>query len=257
MDRRSRTGSPAQDVLMTCRRMAVALAMTLALGLSTAAQEPAGNPAARPEPRDGAWRALHEEFLKRAKEGPIDLLFLGDTITAGWANRGPRGPGSVWDRFYRPRRAASFAIAGDRTQHLLWRLENGEVEGIAPKVVVLLIGTSNVHANTPDEIAEGVAAVVTLLRSKLPAAKVLLLGVFPRGEKGDPIRERVRSLNTRVARLDDGRNVRFLDLGGRFLESDGTLSRDVMPDQLHLSRKGYRIWADAMEPTLWSLLEGT
>jgi lysophospholipase L1-like esterase len=201
---------------------------------------------------------MHDRFLQRAAEGKIDLLFLGDSITQGWNGRNDegKGPRQVWDRYYGARKAANFGIGGDRTEHVLWRLQHGEVDGIAPKLVVLMIGTNNLRDDTPGEIAEGITEVVKTLRAKLPETKVLLLAVFPRSPQPGPVRERVAAINERIAKLDDGRSVKYLDIGPRFLGDDGTISAEVMPDYLHLSRKGYRIWADAIEPTLRSMLEG-
>jgi beta-glucosidase len=209
-----------------------------------------------PAARDGAWLKMHEEFLKRTKEGKIDLLFLGDSITQGWFGGGEPGksPHDVWDRFYAPRNAANFGIGGDRTQHILWRLNHGEVDGIKPRVVVLMIGTNNVHADTPAEIADGVAAIVKLLRKKLPETRVLLLAVFPRGPKPDSTRDRLKALNQRIKKLDDGKMVRYLDIGSRFLNEDGTASQEIQPDFIHLSGKGYLIWAEAIEPTLKEMM---
>jgi lysophospholipase L1-like esterase len=203
-----------------------------------------------PQPRDGSWMKQHEDFLKIAQSGNVDLLFLGDSITQGW-----KGAPKTWDRFYGPRKAANFGIGGDRTEHVLWRIQNGELKGIEPKVVVLMIGTNNSGGNTPDEIAQGVSAIVDELRSRLPRTKVLLLGVFPRGEKPAPIRERLKSLNEKIAKLDDGSNVHYLDIGKVFLNEDGSISNKIMPDYLHLTPRGYRLWAEAMEPTLWSMLD--
>lgn len=202
-----------------------------------------------PAPRDGRWMELHKRYVDRAKKGSVDLLFLGDSITQGW------GDNDVWKRFYGPRQAANFGIGGDRTQHVLWRIENGELDGISPKVAVLMIGTNNLSSSSPDEIAKGVVAIVKELGEKLPKTKVLLLGVFPRGEKPASARERIKSINQTIAKLDDGSRVHYLDIGQSFLEKDGSISREIMPDFLHLSRKGYRIWAEAMEPTLWSMLD--
>ncbi len=162
---------------------------------------------------------------------------------------------TVWKRFYGPRNAANFGIGGDRTQHVLWRIQNGELEGIEPKVVVLMIGTNNASSGTADEIAQGVTAIVKELRHRLPKAKILLLGVFPRGQKPNELREKLGAVNAKIAHLDDGSHVKYLDIGKAFLNEDGTISREIMPDYLHLTRKGYRIWADAMEPTLWSMLD--
>jgi lysophospholipase L1-like esterase len=203
------------------------------------------------------WMELHQRFLERAKKGDVNLLFLGDSITQGWDghDKDGKGPLEVWKRHYGPRNAANFGIGGDRTQHVLWRLEHGEVDGIHPKVVVLMIGTNNAGANTSSEIAEGIEAIVKTLREKLPTTKILLLGVFPRGASPNPTREKLADVNARIAKLDDGKMVTYLDIGKRFLNEDGTISEDVMPDFLHLSRKGYRIWADAMEPTLWPMLD--
>jgi lysophospholipase L1-like esterase len=226
-------------------------------GVAVCAQDPEASDATRPEPRDGVWMKMHEDFLEQARKGDIGLLFLGDSITRGWANRSEQGPGGIWDRYYGPRRAANFGIGGDRTQHVLWRIEHGELDGVKPEVVVLMIGTNNVHADTPAEIADGVKAIVKALKTKLPGTRVLLLGVFPRGKKPDAVRERLKAVNERIAKLDDGgKTLKYLDIGSRFLNPDGTVSQDVMPDFLHLSRKGYGIWADAMEPTLWKLMEG-
>lgn len=218
----------------------------------------AENTAVQPAAKKGKWMERHESFIAQAKQGGIELLFLGDSITYGWQIAGQ----PVWQERYAPRHAANFGIGGDRTQHLLWRIQNGELNGIKPKVVVLLIGTNNTGKerdgnsirNTTPEAIEGVTAVVRALRVKLPKSKILLLALFPRGEKDDPIREQLRVINLALAKLDDGRKVKFLDIGPKFLEPDGTLSRDIMPDLLHPGRKGYQIWADAMEPTLAKML---
>jgi beta-glucosidase len=204
-----------------------------------------------PQPRVGAPMEVHKSFLVLAKKGHIDLLFLGDSITQMWNEN------SVWQRYYGSRHAANFGIGGDRTQNVLWRIQNGELIGIEPKVTVLLIGTNNLHSDTPDEIAQGIGAIVGELRQRLPKTKVLLLGIFPRARKPNAVRERLKSVNEKIAKLDDGTHVRFLDIGKAFLNDDGSISADVMPDldALHLSLKGYRIWAEAMEPTLWSMLD--
>jgi len=199
----------------------------------------------------------HEAFLERAKQGNIDLLCLGDSITNGWSgqDKDGKGPIEVWERHYAPRKAANFGIGGDRTQHVLWRIENGEVDGISPKVAMLMIGTNNQGVNTSDEIAEGIEAIVKALRTRLPQTKILLLAVFPRGEKPGPAREKLAAVNKRISKLDDGEMIKYLDIGPKFLNEDGTISKEIMPDFLHLKRVGYRIWADAVEPTLWSMLD--
>jgi lysophospholipase L1-like esterase len=201
----------------------------------------------------GAFLKAHETFLARGKKGPVGVLFLGDSITAGWHSRGTE----VWkERFendkYQP---ANFGISGDRTQHVLWRIANGELDAVHPKVLVLMIGTNN-GEKPADDIARGVTAIVTAIREKLPDTKVLLLGIFPRGEKaGDPIRPRLKAVNATIAKLDDGRHIFFLDIGDKFLQPDGSISRSTFVDFTHPSAEGYKIWADAMQPKLDELMK--
>jgi lysophospholipase L1-like esterase len=231
------------------RRISWRFAAAFALGAIAVPACAQGPATVVPKPREGAWMEVHESFLAQAKKGHIDLLFLGDSITQGWSGN------TIWQRHYDPRHAANFGIGGDRTQHVLWRIQNGELEGIAPKVAVLMIGTNNIHDDTPDEIAQGIKSILTEIRSRLPKTKILLLGVFPRSAKPDEARKRIDAVNEKIARLDDGASVRYLDISKSFLNPDGSISPEIMPDYLHLSTKGYRIWAEAMEPTLWSMLE--
>src|SRR5262249_13898032 len=144
---------------------------------------------------------------------------------------------------------------GDRTQHVLWRIDNGEIEGIKPRVVVLMIGTNNVKDNSAAEIADGIKAIVSRLREKLPDTKILLLGVFPRGETPNSGRVKLMEFNEKVSSLGDGKKVTYLDIGKSFMNDDGTISKDIMYDFLHLTPKGYQIWADAIEPTLARMLQ--
>jgi beta-glucosidase len=191
----------------------------------------------------------HEAFLRRGQEGPIGLLFLGDSITAGWS-----GHKDLWQQYFGQYNPANFGIGGDRTQHVLWRIENGELEGIEPQVVVLLIGTNNM-AWPGEGIARAVKKVVQSIHQKLPSARVLLLGILPRGaDANHPLRAKIKSVNTELAALDDGNMTRFLDLGDKFLESDGSISEETMPDALHLSVKGYQIWADGIQPLLDNMM---
>jgi lysophospholipase L1-like esterase len=214
-------------------------------------------PALRTDPAN--WVARHEGFVREAQRGGIDILFLGDSIVDGWRDTGL----NVWNKYYAPRRAANFGIDGDRTQHVLWRMDHGELDGIKPKVVVLMIGTNNTGKekdtgkirNTVSETIEGVQTVVRELRGKLPDSKILLLAIFPRATLDDPQRGQVALINTVIAKLDDGKRVKYLDIAPKFLEADGTLSGNIMPDLLHLNERGYQIWADAMEPTLAGMLK--
>ena len=218
---------------------------------------PPANPAVAPVARPGAWIKLHEAHVATAGRGGVDLLFLGDSITALWDRTAP----GIWSRYYAPRKAANFGIGGDHIQHLLWRLDHGELEGITPKVVVLMIGTNNIPYENEDQVVEGVEVAVNRVRIKLPESRVLLLGVTPRGLDRDPSQPttapdpRVAPLNARLARLEDGRAIRYLDVGPALLDPAGRLVQATQPDFLHLSRKGYQLWADAMETTLWEMME--
>jgi lysophospholipase L1-like esterase len=226
-------------------------------------QAAAQNTALLPMPRDFPtnWMARHAANVAEAKKGGIDLLFLGDSITDGW--HGSSAGGKIWRQLYAPRHAANFGIGWDRIQNVLWRVENGELENISPKVVVLLIGTNNTGKedngqprNSPPEIIEGVSNLVRQIQLRLPQSKMLLLGIFPRGETPtDSLREQVTAVNSALARLDDGGRVKFLDLNEKFLAADGTLSRGLFPDLIHPNTKGYQIWADAMEGTLAEMMK--
>ena len=206
-----------------------------------------------PVSRDRAgWMGRHEKMNARVKQAGVDLVFIGDSITQGWEGNGK----GVWNKYYAKRNAVNLGIGGDRTQHVLWRLDHGNIDGISPKLAVVMIGTNNSGDNTPEEIADGVEAIVEQLRSSLPETKVLLLAIFPRGENGQDERRRVnRAANERIAKLDNGKMVKYLDIGQGFLENDGTLTREIMPDLLHLSEKGYTIWADAIESAVAKALD--
>jgi lysophospholipase L1-like esterase len=202
-----------------------------------------------------AWMNFHTGFVAQAKQGKAELVFLGDSITQGWGNQK-----ELWSEKYAPRKAINFGIGGDRTQQLLWRIEHGTLDGLSPKVVVLKIGVNNlwndVNTHGPDKVAAGVGKVVATIRAKCPTTKVLVLGILPTGEKPEHgLRATIKKINAKSAELDDGKTVRFLDLGDKFLQPDGSISKDIMPDFLHLSAKGYRIWADAMEPLLSEMLK--
>ena len=244
------------------RRLCAPLFVLAATAFVASGQVPPPNPATKAVPRDKGWMTTHESFVKRAAKGDVDVLFLGDSITQGWNGGGK----AAWKETFEPMKAANFGIGGDRTEHVLWRITEGkELEGINPKVAVLMIGTNNVPAgNSPDQIAEGVTAIVKELRKQRPETKVLLLGVFPRAGKStkesksvpaSDLQPKIGQINTIIAKLDDGKTVKYLDIGAKFLEADGSLSREVMPDYLHLSPKGYAIWADAIKGPVADLMK--
>ncbi|MBN8248728.1 MAG: hypothetical protein J0L84_14970 [Verrucomicrobia bacterium] len=219
----------------------------------------AAGTATDPVPRsDDWWQKRHASFNEAVKAGaspgrsPAQVVFIGDSITQGWENDGKE----VWARYYAPRNAINLGIGGDRTQHVLWRLEHGNLEGVRPKAAVVMIGTNNSNGddNSVAEIAEGVAAIVKRLRTALPDTRILVLGIFPRGEQPNAQRGKLCQVNQLLQKLDDGDRVRFLDFGHRFLTADGALPKAVMPDALHLAPAAYQIWAEALEPHLSSAL---
>jgi lysophospholipase L1-like esterase len=201
--------------------------------------------------REGWWqrhRALLaiEPSIKRDSE----LAFLGDSIIEGFDN-------AVWNEFYARYRPLRLGIGGDKTQQVLFRIEQGELDGLGSKLVVLLIGTNNFGLGdaTPESVARGIAAVVKAVQSKLPEARLLLLGILPREEKPDSeLRKKVRETNLLVQRLADGERVTYLDLGARFLDAEGKIPAELMADFLHPTPKGYRVFSTALAPTLGELL---
>ena len=190
----------------------------------------------------------HDQFLHRIKEGKIGLLLLGDSITDWWPKQGEWS----WLHLagYEP---ANFGVAGDRTEHLLWRITHGELDTINPKVAVLLIGTNNI-GNFEDEepvwVANAINQIVLTIHERLPNARVLLLGILPRGDKESAERKRVREVNNQIRTLEDHDKTRYLDLTSAFLDGDENIPIDIMRDQLHLTAKGYDIWFREMEPLL-------
>ncbi|HEX8832591.1 MAG TPA: GDSL-type esterase/lipase family protein, partial [Abditibacteriaceae bacterium] len=195
-------------------------------------------------PSNRGTDSYHQSINAEAKKGNIELLFIGDSITMAWKSDG-RGP---WDERYAPLKAANFGLGGDKIENVLWRLKNGNLEGIKPKVVVLLIGTNNVGRISSEDIAWGITAIVKEINTRLPESKVLLMGLFPRGETpNDPLRIQVREVNAMISKLDDGKRVFYTDIGSQMLLPDGNISRDYLPDLLHLKPKGYVLWADSIQ----------
>lgn len=238
------------------RRLSLCLAsIALAATLVSAAraQGDKNHAAVKPMPRSEQWwQERHATIDDRLKQTDTQLVFIGDSITQGWEGGGK----NVWEKFYGPRKAVNMGIGGDRTQHVLWRLEHGNFDLVKPKLAVVMIGTNNSNGedNSVAEIADGVRAVVSKLRQKLPATKIILLDIFPRGQQPNPQRGKICQVNQVIARLHDGRDVFFAPIGHHFLADDGSLSPEIMPDSLHLSPRGYEIWAQALEPHLKALL---
>jgi beta-glucosidase len=211
--------------------------------------------AVEPVPRpDAAWQNRHKSFNQRVAEvgDRAQVIFMGDSITQGWEGEGKE----VWAHYYAHRNAVNLGIGGDRTQHVLWRLNNGNLNGIRPKAAVVMIGTNNSNGddNSVDQIADGVRAIVGALRQQLPQTQVLLLAIFPRSENPNAQRGKILMVNQVIRRLADEPQVFWIDLGHQLVNDNGLIPRDLMPDYLHLSRRGYALWAEAIEDTLSRIL---
>jgi lysophospholipase L1-like esterase len=217
--------------------------------------------AVEPVPRDDkTWKERQELLNRRVLEAgeKAQVIFIGDSITQGWEEGQEfwTTGKDVWAKFYTHRNAVNLGIGGDRTQHVLWRLDHGNLTGLKPKVAVLMIGTNNMtpEATCVSQVTDGVTAIVKKLREKLPGTKVLLLAILPRGENPSPLRGNVLQVNEIIQKLADNRNIFWIDFGEKLVNSDGTISQVLMPDYLHLSAKGYQIWAESIEAELSTLL---
>jgi len=193
-------------------------------------------------------------FMERAKDKGIQLVFLGDSITDFWQNRGK----AVWEQFYKKYDAADFGVSGEHTEHTLGHIAGGILDGLNPKVAVVMIGTNNI-GHIPNEqpgwTAAGIKKIVTTVHEKLPDAKVLLLGVFPREGKESRHRKQIEEINAIICKLDDGKKTRYLDLTSKFTDANGEIPKDIMPDGLHPNAAGYKIWAEAMQPLLTEMMK--
>jgi len=197
------------------------------------------------------WNKMYADDIKVADEGGVDLLFVGDSITAGWNQE-------IFHKNFAQYHPANFGIGGDHTGNVLWRLKNGHAEKLKPKVVVLLIGVNNFgHLNeTPKQVADGIKACVSYLRKIYPNAKILVNGVFPFEEQASsPKRAMVKETNAIAAKLNDNKHIFVKDYGSIFLQPDGNISKEVMGDFLHPTAKGYQIWVDAMLPDIQQLMK--
>jgi lysophospholipase L1-like esterase len=188
----------------------------------------------------------------QAASGDYDIEFIGDSITDFWEGTGK----NVWQEYYGHRKAINFGVSGDRTQHVLWRFEHGQLDGIKAKVAVVMIGTNNSgdKHNNESEILAGVNAIIQQIRTRQPETKILLLGIFPRGSTFNAQRGQILQVNQALARLDDGKNIFYLDFGSQLIENDGSIAKSIMKDALHPTEAGYKIWAAAIEPKLKELL---
>lgn len=198
------------------------------------------------------WGPRQDAVNERLKKGNVDLLFIGDSITQGWEDTGKE----IWNTYYAPRNAVNMGFSGDRTEHVLWRLEHSNFETISPKLAVVMIGTNNSNGNdnTAEEIADGIITIGKQLRSRLPNTKILLLAIFPRNHNPSPQRQKNAKASLLASRVADNKTIYYLDINNRFLTKDRLLNKDIMPDFLHPSKAGYKIWADAIEPKVAQLM---
>ncbi|HEY4329834.1 MAG TPA: GDSL-type esterase/lipase family protein [Phycisphaerae bacterium] len=282
IDRASTPATRSLGATSFCWRLRVFIVAAIATSSFAAAPAPTTSPATasakvnepadKPTPRlrngttDNGWIGIHNRLVTTAKGGNIDLYFEGDSITDYWGRNSAAQPyKGNFDKHFAGWNAGDFGVAADRTEHVLWRITNGELDGVKPKVIVLLIGTNNLPKDqgvyapkTPAEDAAGVKAILDVMRQKQPQAKILLISVFPREDKisaanpdyKEDLKPKVKELNALLAKFDDGKQIKFLDIYGKFLDAEGKLLPGTFADRLHPTEKGYDIWAEAMDPIL-------
>ena len=197
-----------------------------------------------------SWMGRHESICKEARDGEPEVIFIGDSITHFWQDVGK----PHWKKNYTKYSPINMGFGGDRIQHLLWRLQNGELEWIEPKLAVLLIGTNNSADNTPDEIAEGIKRVCAVIREKLPKTKIMLQAILPRDEVDSPRRAVNNAVNEKIATLDDGEWIYFRDMRDIWTDDVGVIKKELMDDLLHPTRDGYAVWAEQLVPAIEELV---
>jgi lysophospholipase L1-like esterase len=216
-------------------------------------RRPAAGPTAPVARTDRNSRIAHEQLLEKARKGRIDVYFVGDSITRRWGATDYPAFLANWRKNFHGWNAANFGWGGDTVQNVLWRLRNGELDGVNPKVVVVLAGTNNIGTTGAANIAQGLEAVLGVCRAKAPDAVVILMGITPRNDN-PAARTTIDQVNQRIARLADGKKVRYLNINDRLADREGKLREGMSPDGLHLSVKGYQVWADALKPVLTEIL---
>jgi beta-glucosidase len=196
------------------------------------------------------WMERHESINTKAHQGKIDLIYIGDSIVQRFDGAGK----GIWDRYYAPRNALNLGISGDRTQHVIWRLDHGNIDGISPKLAIIMIGQNNGGHNTSIEIAEGVTEIVKRVRTKLPDAKILLLAIFQRREKPTPERAVLAEANEIISKLANSSSIAYMDINSVFVRPDGTIPSSLMPDFEHPNELGFKLWAEAIEAKVAELM---
>ena len=227
------------------------LAITILIGQNLIAEEKQHSTVS-PAHRHNWWTLRNDAVNERVKQGNVDLLFIGDSITHDWEDAGKK----YWDHYYAPRNAVNMGFSGDKTQHVLWRLEHGHLEGISPKLAVLMIGTNNSNRedHTAEEIADGIISICKKIQEKCPKTKILILAIFPRGPEPSPQREKNAKASLLASKIADNKMIHYMDINDKFLTKDGFLSMNIMPDYLHPNEAGYKIWAEAIESKVAELM---
>jgi lysophospholipase L1-like esterase len=227
------------------------------------AQGKGGGPAAdRPVQRtDANSKLAHQQRVKTLKQGRIDVYFVGDSITRRWRATDYPQFLAHWKKNFFGWNAANFGWGGDTIQNILWRLQHGELEGVHPKVIVLLAGTNNVGRTPANDakvanITKGVKALLDTLRKKAPKATIVVMGIVPRNDGAKPtaVMASINRINANIAKFADGKQIRYVNINDKLADKDGQLFKGMTVDRLHLSLKGYQVWADALKPLLTELL---
>jgi lysophospholipase L1-like esterase len=247
---------------MHSRALTIAFFLIGALLSGLSAENAFAQPADQPAPRlDANSKLAHEQMVANLKKGRIDLYFAGDSITRRWRATDYPQFLANWNENFFGWNAANFGWGGDGIQNILWRLQNGELEGVHPKVIVLLAGTNNV-GNGPvsdarvADITSGIKALLDTIRGKAPEATIIVMGILPRNDGIRPtaVIPSINRINENIAKLADGKTIRYLDINDKLADREGKLFDGMTADRLHLSLKGYQVWADALKPILTELL---
>jgi lysophospholipase L1-like esterase len=224
----------------------------------TPAPEDPAVPVARTDPNS---RTAHEQLLEKAKKGRIDVYFVGDSITRRWGATDYPDFLANWKQNFFGWNAANFGWGGDTIQNILWRLHNGELDEVNPKIIVLMAGANNIGAAAPTggdearivDITKGLEAALDVCRKKAPDAVIILMGITPRNDKSALIPV-INKINERMATIADGKKIRFLNINDKLADKEGKFLEGMSHDGLHLSAKGYQVWADALKPLFTELL---
>jgi lysophospholipase L1-like esterase len=206
------------------------------------------------------WYSQFDAISRIGQDRQVDLVLLGNSITQGWGGEGRTvwsAAPQIWDSLLKPLNAANFGISGDRTQHLLWRIQNGNFDRIKPRVIAVEIGVNNFPDNSADEISDGIRAIVKALQKKVPSAKIILFGPLPTGpDQSNPNRQKYIRIHHQIHDLDNGKTVFYVNMDKQFIQSDGTLTEGLMSsDAIHLTGEGYRVWAEALVPLARKLIK--